>query len=115
MDCSRCDTGLTPSTAANSEDTGGSAPTWWATECGTPWCTRPAVRVWGRLVASPAIISEKKTPMESAVPEFWKVERIPDAAPRWDRGTLPMIDEELGAANMPTPMPLMRMSTANVQ
>ncbi len=36
----------------------------------------------GRLVARPAIISEKNRPIDSAVPEFWKVERIPDAAPR---------------------------------
>ena len=76
---------------------------------------RPLVSVCGRLLASPAIISEKKTPIESAVPEFWKVERIPEAAPRWAGGTLPMIEEELGAANMPTPMPLMRMSSANAQ
>jgi hypothetical protein len=36
----------------------------------------------GRPVDSPTIISEKNTPMESAVPEFWKVDRIPDATPR---------------------------------
>ena len=41
-----------------------------------------AVSVLGRLAASPAIISEKNTPIDSAVPEFWKVERMPEAAPR---------------------------------
>src|ERR1700727_621469 len=112
---SRCATGLTPNTAANRDDTGGSEPTWWATAGATPCATRPLVSVWGRLVASPAIMSEKNTPMESAVPVFWKVERIPEAAPRCDGGTLPMIEEELGAANIPTPTPLTKMSTPNAQ
>src|SRR6266487_3238046 len=49
---------------------------------GTPCCRSPALSVAGRLLASPAIISEKNTPMDSAVPEFWKVARMPEAAPR---------------------------------
>ena len=114
-DASRCCTGLTPSTAANSEDTGGSEPIWWATACGTPCCSRPPVSVFGKLPASPAIISEKNTPIDSAVPEFWKVERMPEAAPRCLAGTLPMIEEELGAANMPLPIPFTAMSSANAQ
>ncbi len=67
------------------------------------------------LVASPAIISEKNTPIDSAVPEFWNVERIPDAAPRWRAGTLLMIEAEFGALNMPTPIPLSVISAANAQ
>jgi len=31
-------------------------------------------------------ISEKNTPMDSTIPEFWKVARIPEAAPRWWAG-----------------------------
>ena len=58
------------------------------------------------------IISEKKTPMESAVPEFWKVERMPEATPRNSGGTLLIIEDVLGALNMPMPMPLMAMSVA---
>ena len=80
-------------------------PTWCASAAGTPCCCRPLVSVFGRLLASPAIISEKNTPIDSAVPEFWKVERMPEAAPRCLAGTLPMIEEELGAANMPPPIP----------
>ena len=53
--------------------------------------------------------------MDSAVPEFWKVERMPEAAPRWRAGTLPMIEEELGAANMPLPIPLTAISSAKAQ
>jgi len=82
---------------------------------GTPWCCRPAVSVFGRLLASPAIMSEKNTPIDSAVPEFWKVERMPEAAPRCRAGTLPMIDDELGAANMPPPIPFAAMSRAKAQ
>ena len=65
------------------------------------------------MLARPVIISEKKTPMESAVPEFWKVARMPDAAPRNSAGTLLIIEEVLGALNMPMPMPLMAMRVAN--
>ena len=53
--------------------------------------------------------------MDSAVPEFWKVERMPEAAPRCRAGTLLMIDEVLGAANIPLPIPLAAMSRANAQ
>ena len=44
--------------------------------------------------------------MDNAVPEFWKVDRMPDATPRWSAGTLLMIDDVLGAANRPLPIPL---------
>jgi hypothetical protein len=69
----------------------------------------------GRLLASPAIMSEKKAPMDSAVPEFWKVARMPDATPRWPAGTLLIIDEALGAANMPLPIPFAARSRAKIQ
>jgi hypothetical protein len=107
--------GIGPSTAANRDETGGREPTWWATAAGTPWLVRPLVSVLGRLAASPAIISEKNTPIDRAVPEFWKVERMPEAAPRSRAGTLPMIEEELGAPNILLPIPLMAMSSANAQ
>jgi hypothetical protein len=57
----------------------------------------------------------KNTPIDSAVPEFWNVERIPEATPRCRAGTLPMIEEELGVANMPLPIPFAAMSTAKAQ
>ncbi len=56
----------------------------------------------------PAIISEKNTPIDSAVPEFWNVDRIPEAAPRWRAGTLLMIEDEFGALNMPDADPVHR-------
>jgi hypothetical protein len=67
------------------------------------------------VLASPAIISEKNTPMDSAVPEFWNVERMPEAAPRCRAGTLLMMDDVLGAANIPLPIPFAAMSRANAQ
>ena len=60
-------------------------------------------------------MSEKNTPIDRAVPEFWKVERIPEAAPRCSAGTLLMMDDELGAANMPLPIPFAAISTAKAQ
>lgn len=67
---SRCCKGFTPSTAANNEETGGKVPISRATVPGTPWCMSPPVRVCGRVLASPAIMRLKKTPIDSAVPEF---------------------------------------------
>ncbi|MGH3155970.1 MAG: hypothetical protein ACRDNF_05270 [Streptosporangiaceae bacterium] len=37
----------------------------------------------GRALAGPAIIREKNTPIDSEVPEFWKVTRIPEATPQY--------------------------------
>ena len=86
-----------------------------ATPAGTPCCCNPADMVSGRCAARPTIINEKKTPIDSAVPEFWKVARIPDATPRYRAGTLPMIEEVLGAANMPVPIPFSAINNANAQ
>ena len=110
---SRCPTGFCPRNAANSVATGGSVATSPATCAGTPCAWSPAFSVCGRLEASPTIISEKNTPIDSDVPEFWKVARIPEAAPRRCAGTLPMIAEVLGAENIPWPTPLRNTSAAN--
>src|SRR5438132_1472378 len=82
-----------------------------ASVAGTPWATRPEPRVWGRVDARPAIIREKKTPIDSTMPLFMNVARIPDAAPRWLAGTLFMIAVVLGAANRPEPTPLRKINT----
>ena len=62
--------------------TGGRCATLDATSSGTPWPVRPAVSVLGSVLVRPATISEKKMPIDSAMPEFWNVERIPEAEPR---------------------------------
>ncbi len=67
----------------------------------------------GSVAASPAIMSEKKTPIESSVPAFWKVARIPEAEPRWTAGTLFMMPVVFGAANSPKPTPFRNNSQAN--
>ena len=59
----------------------------------------------GRAEASPAIMSEKNSPMDTSMPLFWKVARIPEAAPRWRAGTEFMIPVVFGAAKRPKPMP----------
>src|SRR5487761_1618275 len=112
---SRCWTGFTPSTEANSDDTGGRLATWCAALAGTPSLISPPVSVDGSDRDRPTIISVKTTPMDTAVPEFWNVARIPDAEPRLRGGTLPMIEEELGEANIPLPIPFRATSSANAQ
>jgi hypothetical protein len=86
-----------------------------ATPCVTPCCCSPPVSVFGRLLASPAIMSEKNAPIDRAVPEFWNVARIPDATPRCEAGTLLMIDDVLGEANIPLPTPFAAISSAKAQ
>ena len=44
------------------------------------------------------------------MPLFMNVARIPDAAPRWLAGTLFMTAVVLGAANIPDPTPLRKIS-----
>jgi hypothetical protein len=112
---SGCAIGFSPSKAQNKDDTGGSLPIWCAAGAGTPCCSRPWVNVIGKVDARPAIIREKNTPMESAVPEFGNVDRIPDAAPRCRARTLPMIEEEFSELKTPTPIPFTTISTAIAQ
>src|SRR5262249_34582152 len=86
-----------------------------ASAAGTPCARRPELSVRGRVAASPAIIREKKIPMDSDMPEFWNVDRMPEAAPRYLAGTLLMIADVLGEANIPEPSPLHKMISANSQ
>src|SRR5580698_3978735 len=101
--------------AENTVLTGGRCPICEATEAETPWERSPAVKVRGRLEARPAISRLKKTPMDKDMPEFWKVDRMPDAEPRCPAGTALMIAAVLGEANRPEPMPLPKISSANIQ
>ena len=67
------------------------------------------------MLASPTIISEKKTPIDSDEPALKNVARMPEAAPRWAAGTLDMIAAVFGAVKMPPPRPLRKTRTANTQ
>ena len=69
----------------------------------------------GRARARPAIIREKNTPIDSEVPEFWKVARIPEATPRYTAGTLDMMEEEFGELYIPIPTPFSAISRANAK
>src|ERR1700722_15610181 len=101
--------------AANTVETGGRWAIVLACASGTPCAVRPVSSVFGSVLARPAIISEKKMPMDSDIPEFWKVDRMPDAAPRSCAGTDDMIAAVLGEANRPEPTPLPKISRANTQ
>jgi hypothetical protein len=72
-------------------------------------------RVAGSVAARPAIISEKKMPIDRDMPEFWKVAPIPDAEPRSRAGTLLIMAEVFGEANRPEPSPLPRMMSVKAQ
>src|ERR1700730_16008108 len=101
--------------AANTVETGGRGAIVLGCAGATPCGVRPVVSFFCSVLARPAIISEKKMPMDSDMPEFWKVERMPDAEPRCLAGTELMIAEVLGEANRPEPTPLPKMSSANTQ
>src|ERR1700723_564763 len=54
-------------------------------------------------------------PIDSDMPEFWKVARMPEAEPRWLAGTELMMAEVFGEANRPEPTPLPKISRPNAQ
>ncbi len=66
----------------------------------------------GSVEARPAIISEKKMPMDSTKPEFWKVAIMPEAAPRCFGGTLFITAAAFGAENRPMPAPEAKIKIA---
>src|ERR1700730_12133388 len=101
--------------AANTVETGGRWAIVLACASGTPCAVRPEVSAFGSVLARPAIISEKKMPMDSDMPEFRKVELMPDDAPRSCAGTEDRIAAVFGAANRPEPTPLPKISSANAQ
>src|ERR1700733_10723451 len=101
--------------AEKTVETGGRGALVTACFSGTPWAVRPAVSVFGSVWRMPAWSSDKKMPIDSDMQEFWNVDRMPDAAPRWWAGTEDMIAAVLGDANRPEPMPLPKISSANTQ
>jgi hypothetical protein len=105
--------GLLPRNAANISPTGGTSLTAEIACCGRPCAARPVRSASGSDEDSPATNSEKNTPIESTMPEFWKVARMPEATPRWSAGTAFMTAVVLGAENRPEPTPLKNSSTAN--
>src|ERR1700722_15695668 len=101
--------------AANTVETGGRWAIDVAVASGTPWAVSPVVSAFGSVLARPAISSEKKMPMDSDMPEFWKVDRMPHAGPRARAGPEDMIAAVFGEANRPEPIPLPKISSANTQ
>jgi len=86
-----------------------------AATCETPWDRRPSVSVRGRVCARPMIISVKKTPIDSDVPELRNVPIMPDADTRRLAGTLLMIALVFGAENSPEPTPFSTSRPAKAQ
>ena len=76
---------------------------------------QPALSVVGSEWARPAIISEKKMPIDNDMPALVTVARIPEAAPRSAAGTLDMTAAVFGAVKMPPPRPLRKISAANTR
>ena len=96
-------------------ETGGSAASRAASADGTPWATRPWLRVAGSDEARPRMISVKKMPMDRTMAEFWNVALMPAPTPRRSGGRLFMIPARLGEANRPMPMPFSSRISANCQ
>ena len=71
--------------------------------------------VLGREAARPTIIRLKKTPIDSTMPVFWNVARMPEAWPRWAGGTEFMMAVVFGGTKTPMPTPFRKMSTAKAQ
>src|ERR1700722_3640042 len=105
--------GLYPRKAAKSDPTGGRFATWCATVADTPWAVSPANIVDGNVELRPAIISEKKMPIDSVMPLFWNVASMPDATPRRSAGTAFITPAVLGATNMPIDTPTRNRSNPN--
>src|SRR5580704_11494296 len=97
--------GLYPKKAANRVDTGGRCATRSATPDGTPWATSPWYIAPGSEDDNPTIMSVKKMPMDSTCAEFWKVEFIPEPAPRCCGGRLFMTPARLGEPKAPMVRP----------
>jgi hypothetical protein len=112
---SRACTGLNPRNAANTDPTGGSPAARSAASAGTPAACSPESSVPGKERASPAISSEKNTPIDKTVPADMNVEPIPAAAPRSEAGTLLITEAVFGAENSPEPAPFNAISSANAQ
>ena len=55
----------------------------------------------------------KKMPMESSIPEFWNVARVPEATPRAPAGTEFMIQAVFGERKPPIPRPITTSTAAN--
>jgi hypothetical protein len=64
-------------------------------------------------VLSPAIMSEKKIPMDRFMPAFMNVARMPEATPRASAGTVFITADAFGAENRPMARPLKNSSAAN--
>ena len=95
--------------------TGGSAASRAASADGTPWASRPWLRVAGSDEARPRMISVKKMPMDRTMAEFWNVALMPAPTPRRSGGRLFMIPARLGEANSPMPIPFISRINANCQ
>jgi hypothetical protein len=83
-----------------------------AVAAGTPAATSRVCMTDGKLDARPTIKKLKKRPMDNTMPLFWKVVRIPEAAPRSSGGTEFITAAVLGDANEPNPRPVANKRTA---
>ena len=96
-------------------ETGGRAATRAATSLETPSEIRPWDIAWGRVADSPTITRVKKMPIDRTWAEFWKVEFIPEPAPRCWGGRLFMTPARLGLAKAPMARPFNNNNRANCQ
>ena len=64
------------------------------------------------MAANPKVTTVKISVILSVLAVFWNVARIPDETPRCSGCTEFMMAVVLGAANLPIPMPIIKIKTA---
>jgi len=104
--------GLYPRKAANNANVGGSCDredaTW-----GAPALAIADAKAFGRLPVRAPITSVKRSVSPTVLPVFCRVRSIPVAVLRRSGGTVPIMEDTLGEENIPKPMPIKKIETAN--
>src|SRR5208337_1698501 len=105
--------GLNPKNAAKSAIVGG-IPERSGPSCGAPAAATAADMAFGSVPLSATTTSVNRTVKPTVLPVFCSVKSIPAAELRRSGGTVPIIDDVFGEANIPKAMPITYRAPANV-
>jgi len=96
-------------------DVGGRSAIRAASEGVNPAAVRPWASATGSEPASARMMTVKNRIIDSTMPEFCSVARMPEATPRSASGTELMIEAVFGDENRPIPTPRRKMIRAKCQ
>lgn len=105
--------GLYPKNAAKSAIVGG-IPERSGASCGAPAAATDAEMAFGSVPLRAATTSVNRTVKPTVPPVFCSVKSIPAAVLRRSGGTVPIIDDVFGEANIPKAIPITKRAPANV-